>query len=433
MTEKNPTIVYLTAGAAGMYCGSCLRDNALAAALKRSGCDIHLVPLYTPIRTDETDVSDPEVFFGGINVFLQQKSSLFRHLPKFLDAPLSSRWLLDKVSSGSIDTEARQLGELTISMLRGEHGFQVKEIERLLDWLKSHVKPRIVNLTNMLIAGCVPALKRELGVPVLVTLQGDDLFLEHLEEPFRSEALGLIRSLVAQVDGFVVFNRFYADFMQDYLGLPRDRIHVVPLGLSTQDFTSLAPSTARSRPTLGYLARVCPEKGFHLLLDAFRELRSRQGTEHLELRAAGWLSESDREFFEEQVASLAKWGGDGSFSYLGVLDRQQKLDFFRGIDVLSVPTVYREPKGLFALESMAAGVPVVQPAHGSFPEMVEATGGGLLFRPNDVGDLVETLHGLLIDPQRRAQLGRSGRQTVLERFTADVMAEKTLEVYRGYL
>src|SRR5262245_2243189 len=105
-------IAYITAGAGGMFCGSCLRDNTLVAALAAQGHDALLIPTYTPIRTDEADVSQPRVFFGGINVFLQQKWSLFRHTPwtfdRLLDAPGLLRW----VSRFAVRTRAEDLGEL---------------------------------------------------------------------------------------------------------------------------------------------------------------------------------------------------------------------------------------------------------------------------------------------------------------------------------
>src|SRR5437762_1513939 len=84
-SSRDMKIVYITAGAAGMYCGSCMHDNTLVAALHQLGHDAILLPTYTPLRTDEEDISQQRVFFGGINVYLQQKSGLFRHTPWFLD------------------------------------------------------------------------------------------------------------------------------------------------------------------------------------------------------------------------------------------------------------------------------------------------------------------------------------------------------------
>src|SRR5438445_5703203 len=140
-------IAYITAGAGGMYCGSCMHDNTLVAALARQGHDALLIPTYTPIRTDEPDVSQSRVFFGGINVYLQQKSGLFRHTPWFLDRLLDAPRLLRWVSRFAVKTEAHELGELTVSMLQGTHGHQRKEIAKLVRWLADEVKPQVINLT----------------------------------------------------------------------------------------------------------------------------------------------------------------------------------------------------------------------------------------------------------------------------------------------
>src|SRR5271169_2978823 len=128
-------IVYITAGAAGMFCGSCMRDNTLVSALHRLGHDALLLPTYTPIRTDEVDVSQKRVFFGGINVYLQQKLGVFRHTPWFLDRLLDAPGLLRWVSRFAVRTRAEDLGDLTVSMLEGEHGRQRKEVNKLVNWL----------------------------------------------------------------------------------------------------------------------------------------------------------------------------------------------------------------------------------------------------------------------------------------------------------
>src|SRR5262245_49068920 len=185
-------IAYVTAGAAGMICGSCLRDNTLVAALARLGHDALLVPTYTPIRTDEEDVSSPRVFFGGINVYLQQKFGLFRHTPWFLDRLLDFKALLRWVSRFAVRTQASELGELTVSMLEGTHGHQSKEIDKLIYWLTHEVRPEVVNLTNALLAGMVPALRAKLRAPVLCSLQGDDIFLEALPPEYRERCLRLV-------------------------------------------------------------------------------------------------------------------------------------------------------------------------------------------------------------------------------------------------
>ncbi|MEX0586761.1 MAG: glycosyltransferase family 4 protein [Pirellulales bacterium] len=430
MTTRPLSVIYLTSGAAGMYCGSCLRDNTLARSLLKLGCQVELLPTYTPIRTDEEDVSADRLFYGGINVFLQQKLPLFRWLPRMFDGWLDWPRLVRRLANGRMATDAAQLGDLTVSLLRGEDGNQRKEVTRLVDYLAT-VKPDIVNLSNLLIAGCVPAIKRRLGVPIFVTVQGDDLFLQDLPPTDRDLAIAEIRRLSGSIDAYVVFSDYYADFMSEWLGLPRDRFHKVALGIDTRDFPPVQFDRDEHRPpTIGFLARHCPAKGFHVLVDAFLILR-RELNVSARLHTAGWLGAGDQSFFDQQLAKIKSAGLADDFSYAGAVDRRQKIDFLQSLDVMSVPTVYREPKGLFVLEALAAGVPVVLPSHGAFPELLASTGGGVLVPPNDSAQLARTLADLLSSKNRRRELAEQGHANVHRAHTAEYMARATLDLYQS--
>jgi glycosyltransferase involved in cell wall biosynthesis len=484
--EQPLRIVYLTAGAAGMICGSCLHDNTLARALIEQGHDVQLVPLYTPIETDEPDVSRREVFFGGINLYLQQKFPLLRRLPKWLDHWLDHPWLIRWAAGRSVKIDPAEVADLTVSLLRGMEGHQRKEVERLAEWLSGDQRPDVLVFSNVLTAGCVPEIQRRMDVPVVVTLQGDDIFLKALPQPQQDEALAAIRALARHIDAFFVHSRFYADAMADYLGLPREKMRLVPLGIDTRVFeercldgratpgqgprgadmsgTAAHPSppnrdadppsagvsvdqAATSRqdtlvdpaldvapagrpPTVGYLARLAPEKGLHVLAEAFILLRQMPGTESARLRIAGWLGPAHRPYAERVFARLKDAGLKDAVEYVGQVDRPGKVAFLKSLDVLAVPTTYQEPKGLFVLEAMAAGVPVVLPEHGAFPEILAETSGGLLHRPEDPSHLAQRLHQLLTDPELRRRLAQSARQTVLARRSAQVMARATAEALR---
>ncbi len=426
-------VTYVGAGAAGMICGSCLRDNDLARGLRALGCEVVFVPLYTPIATDGEDASDDALLFGGVSVYLEQKSRLFRRLPGFVLRWLDRPGFVRRVSRRrGIEVEAGALGELTLSMLRGEAGNQRQEVERAVAWIRDEARPELVNLTNLLIAGFVPALKRETGVPVLVTLQGDDLFLDELTEEHRPQVLAELRRLAGEVDGFVTFSEYYAGAMSELLEVPREKFHIVTLGIDTRDFAAVEPAAGRP-PTVGYFGRIAPEKGFGELVEAFVGLHREHGCSDAHLKAGGWLGDGDTRFYERQVARLHEAGLGGKFEYVGSPDRAGKLEFFAAIDVFSMPTVYREPKGIPALEALASGVPVVQPHHGIFPEMLAGTGGGITVPPGDAGELAAALAGLLGDPGRRARLGEEGRQNVVERHSATRMAEETLALYEEVL
>jgi glycosyltransferase involved in cell wall biosynthesis len=426
-------ISYISAGAGGMYCGSCLHDNTLVAALQAQGHDALLIPTYTPLRTDEPNVSERRVFFGGINVYLQQKFALFRHTPWLLDRFLDARGLLRWVSHFAVKTRAEDLGELTISMLKGEHGHQRKEVAKLVGWLAEEVRPEIVNLTNVLLSGMVHELKARLRVPVLGMLQGDDIFLEALPANYREQALALVRQHCREMDGFIATSGYYADFMAGYLDIPRGRIDVVRPGLNLKGHGGPRPVRDGPPLTVGYFARICPEKGLHNLVEAFGLLRRTPGIPPCRLRVSGWLGENNRPWLDEQRRRLRGWGLEGDFTHVQSPDHASKVRFFREIDILSVPTTYREPKGLYVLEALANGVPVVQPRHGSFPELVEATGGGILVEPGDPEDLARGLRRLLEDHGQRQELGRRGREAVRQQFTAEGMARATVDVYRKYL
>ncbi|RCS50640.1 glycosyltransferase family 1 protein [Bremerella cremea] len=427
------TVAYITAGGAGMFCGSCMRDNTVARAMHHQGHDVHLIPMYTPIRVDEEDVSEQTLFYGGINVYMEQNVPGYRFLPDFATRWLDQAWIIRWATSRGIETNAKQLGALTLSVLKGVEGKQRKEATRLVDWVAASIKPQVVNYSNMLIAGSAPLMKEKVGCPIVVTLQGDDVFMDELPEPYRTQCFQQIHRLVPSVDKFVVFSRYYADYMADYFGIPSEKFHLVPLGIDLTDLPEAGDAehevTAR-HPTIGYLARMAPEKGLHLLIDAFLHLRAMPGMENAQLKIAGWAGPQQQPYLDEQFEKLKAAGHFDGCEYLGTVDRAEKLAFLKSIDVLSVPTTYREPKGLFVLEALAAGVPVVQPRHGAFPELLEATQGGHLVPPHDPISLAEKLAEVLGDREAAQRLGASASETVRTKFNAQVAAAKTAELYQ---
>lgn len=422
-------IAYIAAGAAGMYCGSCLHDNTLAAALLELGEDVLLVPTYTPLRTDEANVSIDRVFFGGINVYLQQKSALFRHTPWWLDRVLDSPALLNLATRGGGSVDPTKLGDMTVSMLRGEQGNQRKEIEKLVHWLIHDVKPDIVHLSNALQLGMARLLRERCGPPVVCQLSGEDVFLEKLPPPHYDEARALLRERAADADAFVAINNYYANYMIDYLAINRPRIHVIPHGLRLTGHAARRERRPGDPVVVGYFARICEDKGLHLLVEACEILAKRVDVPLFVLHAAGYLGANDRGYLEKLESRAASGSLAGRFKYFGELDRDQKIAFLQSLDVMSVPTVYRESKGLPALEAMANAVPVVLPDHGSFTELIADTGGGLLHRPHDPADLAEKIAELLRDPARAAEFGRGGQSAIHERYHADAMAQQTLALY----
>lgn len=422
-------ILSITAGAAGMYCGSCFRDNAMAAELSRRGHDVTLLPIYTPTRTDEANVSDPRrVLFGGLNVYLQQRFGLFRRLPRAVDRLLDAPGLLRALSGRSVAaTSPALLGDLTVSMLQGGSGLLRREFEKLVDWMRREPLPDVINIPNSLVIAMAAPLAAATRRPVCCTLQGEEMFLEGLRRPYRDEALQLIRQQVHTVDRFIAVSEYCARFMSTYLSIPPARISVVPLGIRLDGYRRHEP--AASTRTIGYFARITPEKGLHVLADAYIRLRRRLGAATPKLEAAGYLAASDAPYLERVRRQLADAGCGDAFTHLGELDREGKLAFLRGLDVLSVPATYDEPKGMFLLEAMASGVPVVQPRRGAFVEIVEKTGGGLLVDPGDGESLADGLERVVTDAALAADLGRRAYEGVRAHGSIEQSAARLLSVY----
>lgn len=420
-------ILSITAGAAGMYCGSCFRDNALAAELKRQGHDVILLPVYTPTRTDEPNVSEPRVLFGGLSVYLQQQFPMFRHSPRFVDRVLDSPAVIRALTARSVKTDPRVLGALTVSTLEGEGGVLRKEFGKLVDWIREQAPPDVINLPNSLLIAMARPLGQALGRPVCCTLQGEELFLAGLVDPYRERARALIKQQVQHVDRFIAVSHYCAEFMSAFLEIPQAKVAVVPLGIRTDGYGRRPARDDVFR--VGYFARVAPEKGLHVLADAWIRFRRRVGDARVRLEAAGYLSAADRSYLEGVKRTLAQGGVLDDFTYRGEVDREGKLAFLGGLDVLSVPATYDEPKGLFLLEAMASGVPVVQPRRGAFTEIVARTGGGLLVTPDDPGSLAEGLHRLWADRGLCAELGAQAYDGVRAHYGIEDSAVRLAEVY----
>jgi glycosyltransferase involved in cell wall biosynthesis len=184
-------------------------------------------------------------------------------------------------------------------------------------------------------------------------------------------------------------------------------------------------------PVIGYLSRLHPDKGLDLLTDAFIELRNRPGLENIKLLIAGGMTQNFKDYVEKQKQSLARAGVAGDVEWIDDFDRQSKRNFLPTLSVMCVPDRSGPAAGMFVIESLLAGVPLVEPARGALPELIEATGGGLLFDPDVPGDMTAKLTELLKDPQRAFNMGQTGRNAALEEFTASAAAKRLTALFEA--
>ncbi|MFN9720110.1 MAG: glycosyltransferase family 4 protein [Planctomycetota bacterium] len=418
-------IAIITAGGAGMFCGSCMQDNTLARSLRLAGADAILIPTYTPIRVDEENASSERIFLGGINVYLDSTIPGWRFLPRALKSWLDRPSVVQFLSKRSSSTNAADLGPLSIDLLNGIHGPQKAEIDELIRFLCDDLRPDLIVFSNALLSGVVPSLRSQFEGRLWCLLQGDDIFLDALPEPWRSKAIQLVSRNAQQFDGFLTHSRYYAEMMQTRLSLPSAKFHTIELGIDDQPMAFDPIESAASDQTLcvGYFARICPEKGAWNFLRAAEAVLPRRP--ELRMRMGGFLPELHRPEFERRSAALQRAFGE-RFQLCGSPDtREAKFELLRSFDWLCVPTDYREPKGLYVLEAALAGVPSLLPNHGAFPERIASLQAGRLYQPDQPNALIDALLSLSrLDPDMRMQL----RQRCLESCSLESSGRHTLHI-----
>lgn len=423
-------IVFLTPGTGGWYCGACMRDNALAKSLHAAGHDVSLLPMYLPLQLDEEVLetsSAAPVFFGGINVYLQQKFPFFRHTPNWIDKLLDHPRLLRGIARRSHMTSAREHGAMTLAMLRLEESSLGKELEKLTDWLERE-NPDILCLSTALQAGMIRELKRRLGVKIICCFQGEDTFLDSLPEPYRDACWSELAVRVREADQLISPSSFYADLMMERLGPDGLRVSVLPNGINLDGYspTPLKPGP----PVIGYLARMCREKGLEIMVDAFIHLRTRLKHPDARLHLAGAATAENEPLIDSMKQRLAAHGLTEHVCWQTNVSREQKVAMLSSLALFSVPAIHPEAFGLYVIEAMASGVPVVQPATASFPEIVAKAGVGLTVRPGDPVALAQAWHDILRQPEELRRMAEESRQAAVKFFDVQVMRDGFLALAR---
>jgi glycosyltransferase involved in cell wall biosynthesis len=310
------------------------------------------------------------------------------------------------------------------------------EVGQLLDWLNTEIRPEIVHLSNVMLAGLARPVKERLGVPVVATLTGEDGFLERLPQPYYDQALAELRARSTDIDCVIALSRDYADFMAGYLRLPREKIEVMRPGLNLEGFPaarSEKQGAGSTEKTVGYFGRICEEKGTHMLLAAMAALDDTPGLPPYRIRLAGYLDRADRRHLNRLLSAARRAGKADRFEYVGELDRAGKIAFLKSLDVLCLPSLLRESKGLPALEAWACGVPAVLPNHGVFSEMIADTGGGLLYDPQQPDGLARALARMLGDGELAAGCASNGYRAIHDRYTSEGEARDVLALYEKIL
>lgn len=422
-------IMHVIPGSGGsFYCGNCLRDSKYVEAMRKSDHRVRKLPMYLPLFADEHDLSrEIPVFYGAISIYLKQQFPIFRKAPGWVDRALNSKPMLKLASKFAGSTNAKGLEEMTISMLLGEEGQQKEELQKMIDWIVENCDPDVIHLSNALLLGLAHQLGERLQVPVICSLQDEDVWVDVMK-PSAAESVWKLMSRKAEdVATFISVSDFYAGVMKEKMSIPDEKVTSVHIGVDPADY-QFKPVSEKKR-NIGYVSRMCHSNGLDILVDAFILLKKKEGFEDVNLVLTGGSTGDDRKFLSDLKHRLRENGLQHQVEFHDDFEEEGLRKYLEKVSVVSVPVRNGEAFGIYLLECMVSGIPVVQPSLGAFPEIVGLTGGGVIYQENTPEALSQALEKLLSDPVEMDKLSLAGKEGVEKHFHIDVQAERMVEVY----
>ena len=424
-------IIYLITGSGGsFYCANCYRDMLYLRAIRKvPGTTAKAIPLYLPPDedVDKNHEMDTHVFFGAISMYLREKVRIFRNMPMFLEKFFRLKPFLKLAARLAGTTRSEGLEDMTLNMIKGDATFRKDEVDRLVSYLNSEGRPDIIHLSNALILGLARQLKKRMDVKIVCSLLNEDNWVIDMEESYQGKAWKMMAEESEHIDAFVTPSRYSKEQFISETGIKGDNIHIVPLGFDPPDYEK--PGEQSRPPTIGYFCRVSEHNGFDKLVDAFIDIKTRNIIPGLTFHVCGGYTGDDKLFISKQIKKIREHEFQKSIKICNEFSGDKKAQFFENVDVISVPVRKLDGYGLYILEANGAGVPVVQPATGAFPEILEITGGGITYSPDTVSELSKSLVKVLTDHDLRKKLGETGSVKVRSELSLDKMSEGLSEVY----
>lgn len=420
-------IAYLLPGSGGsFYCGNCTRDKFLTQSLKRAGNDILMIPMYLPLTIDDCEADSP-IFYGAVNIYLEQISPIFKFLPQWAKKLLDSDKILRFAAKQSGSTSASGNEAMTISMLRGEHGKQAHDLDILINWLKEHEKPDVVHLSNALLSGLAAKLKKELGCKVICTLQDEDEWVDEMREPYCTETWKIISENAEHIDSFIAVSQYYANLMHSKLTIPSEKIKVVYNSLGDDLIRKNQHST--DFHTIGYMSKINSHFGADILFEAFAELKKESQFSKLKLKYTGGYTDDYKSIISEIKYKAKLQNIENDIEFFEDLSYEGKKNFLDSISLFCVPSRRKEAFGMHILEAFAAEIPVVMPYIGAYPELIEKSKAGLCYNPEDVSALITTLRNVLTDRKLYINLQQNCHEAINTAFSTVEQTQKMGEIY----
>jgi len=426
-------IVNIVPGFGGtFYCGNCLRDSGYTKSLIDLGHDAMMLPIYLPLTIKNgVEKDESPIFYGAVNIYLKQNFKIFRNMPLWMEHFFNSPSILRFASKKAGSTRTEGLEEMTISMLRGKDGNQNVELQELIDFLKVHEKPDIIHLSNALLLGLAQQIKEQLNIPVVCSLQDEDVWVDAMNDFYREKVWKLMSEKAKGVDAFIAVSDYYAAEMKVKMNIPNEKMHIVPIGIDSSIYKYAEPKN--DPQVIGYISRMYEEHGFGLLIDAFIKLKQNPNFKDVLLKLSGGYTADDKKYVHKQMRKLKKAGIAKDVEIIEDYLPEERYKFFNQLTLLTVPVLKGEAFGTYQLESLACGIPLVQPALGAFPEIIKQTGGGVVYSPNTVDAMVEKWVKVLNDPKKIVEMAKNGKKSVSEKYAIHEISKGVLEIYKSLL
>ena len=406
------------------YCGNCFRDNLYAHALRNTGHDIVIMPLYLPL-TNKSFRADTPLFFPATSYYVSQKYYGKGKMPHVLERILDSQSVLRLASSFSGTTSAKGMEQMTLSMIKGDDKHFAQQTEKIIQWITNHDRPDIIHLSSSMLIGIAKAIKNRINIPVVCSLQDEEIWLDSLDNQFSQEAWTSIKNNVSYVDRFIASSKYYKSVALCKIpGI--GEIDIVYPGVNIEKYASLYYP---KNPTIGFFYRMSYENGLDILAKSFVQLKQENSIPNLKLKIGGGYTRENKSFVKSIRNILKSYSNDVIWSDHYNLNEHSA--FYKDISLICVPVRYNEAAGLYLCEAFAAGRPAVAPNTGSFGEIIE--NAGKLYLPNDCENLAKTLKQIFTDNTLYEELKDNALSLSNEKYKDTVAAEKLLKIYSRYL
>ena len=399
------------------YCGNCFRDSLQASALIRAGHDVTILPLYLPAHHATEGVP---IFFPAVSYYIEQAMFKRGNMPQWVSKLASSKVFMNLAASMSGSTSASGMEGMTMSMITGADGAFKRNLSDMIAWIEKEGKPDIVHLSSSLLIGIAAPLKEAIGVPIVCSLQDEEVWIDSLKGEWAATAWEAITANAAAVDRFVTTSNYYKQIID--AKMPSLSPTVIYPGINIEKYRS---DTLPERPTIGFFYRMNQLDGLDTLAEAFVMLKQRGTIPNLTLRIGGGNTDSDKKFLSHIYDILRPYMDDiiVEEEYSPVLHHR----FYKNVTLVSVPLQFDEGVGIYICEAYATGRPVVEPRRGSFTEIVGE--GGVLYDEQTPAALAAALERVLTDQALYDSLRDKAKTMADERYSDRKCAEALIELY----